>query len=377
MHTQSSPKTHTYVHTHTHTHTHTGLPTYTGTHRYTHIHTCLSTNTHTHTHTHMIHTRMRTQPQAAEPSLVAACQGRPPTPLRGSQRLQLGGRNPTLLHQPAARSGAGQGHPPCGRRARGPQPRGSLRLLTCLCCSSAGFPGVGADEGLPGRPGKPREVRLVPRTGPAGQLAWTRPLLLSTHPDAGRCPGPLSSPSPQPGAVIIAKEAAGPSWGALGSPGQPAARVSGGAAAFPGSSRGAGGPDPCHSWTLTSPLLRRGAPFWTIPPCPGPSPPTCPRPLGGSPGSWSGWPAPPICGRQRLPWAPWGPSCFPSGAWATAAPRCPRRGSSRSPGAGRCTPRRACSHCPTCPSRTAYRGHAGCRGCGAGGGTDTANSSPS
>lgn len=232
--------------------------------------------------------------------------------------------------------------------------------------------------GLPGPLGKPREVRLAPR----------EQALLASLPGRDPCCCPHAPTWADARGLSlrllhgrarssVAKEAGGPSWGALGSQRQPAARA-GGAAAFPGSSRGAGGPDLCHSWTPTLPLLRRGVPFRTIPPCPGPSPPHLPQTSGGgSLGPGLGRPAPPICGKQRLPWAPSGPSCSPSGAWARAAPRCPRRGSSRSPGAGRCTPRRACSHCPTCRSHTAYRGRAGCRGCGAGGGTDTANSSPS
>lgn len=143
--------------------------------------------------------------------------------------------------------------------------------------------------GLPGPLGKPQEVRLAPR----------EQALLASLPGRDPCCCPHAPTWADARGLSlrllhgrarssVAKEAGGPSWGALGSQRQPAARA-GGAAAFPGSSRGAGGPDLCHSWTPTLPLLRRGVPFRTIPPCPGPSPPHLPQTSGGGvPGSWSG-----------------------------------------------------------------------------------------
>lgn len=78
-HAQSSPKAHTYVRTYTHAYiyiyTHRSVHIHWHTQVHTHACTGLSTNTHTHTRMHTIHTHMRTQPQAAEPPLVAACQG--------------------------------------------------------------------------------------------------------------------------------------------------------------------------------------------------------------------------------------------------------------------------------------------------------------
>ena len=84
----------------------------------------------------------------------------------------------------------------------------------------------------------------------------------------------------------------------------------------------------------------------------------------------------PIFGNRSLPEASLGPSCLLWGAWVKGSPRCPRRGSSPTRGAGRCIPQQACNHCPTCRNHTACTGRAGCRGSGARGGTDTANSSP-
>lgn len=177
----SLPPRHTHMYTHTRTHT------------YTHACTGMSTNTHTHTRMHTIHTRMCTQPQAAEPPLVAACQGRPPTPLRGSQRLQLGGRNPTLLHQPAARLRGRPGgeRPPAPGLPAAPNLSAAVRLVFL----GRGWGQTWASRGGWGNHGKcawPREQALLASS-------------LSTHPAAVHTP----RRGQMPGASLLAFSSAG------------------------------------------------------------------------------------------------------------------------------------------------------------------------
>lgn len=202
----SLPPRHTHMYTHTRTHT------------YTHACTGMSTNTHTHTRMHTIHTRMCTQPQAAEPPLVAACQGRPPTPLRGSQRLQLGGRNPTLLHQPAARlrGRPGAERPPAPGLPAAPN-------LSTLQSGWFSWGGGGGRRGPPGAAGETMGSALGPENRPCWPACCPHTLLLSTHPTRADARG--LSPCLLLGRArsSVAKEAGGPSWGALGSPRQPAA----------------------------------------------------------------------------------------------------------------------------------------------------------